>query len=443
MQIEQQIAEIQNVVDDVLKMATAKGATQAEASMSKVQGIAVSSRMKEVENVEFTNDGGLGISVYVGKHKGSASTADLSKQALALTVEKAIDIARYTSEDPCTGLADAELMATEFPDLDLYHPQELDPQQAMRLAIETETAALDYDPRIVNSDGASYNANHGMRVYGNTHGINAGYPSTRYSLSCMMIGAQDDDMQRDYAYTVSRRPDGLDTPVSVGHEASKATVARLGAQKINTANVPVIMQKDVASSLFGHYVSAISGGSLYRRSSFLLDKLGEQIFPQWLNIQEKPGLKGGLASANFDAEGVATKEATMVDQGRLAQYLFTTYSSRKMNTQSTGHAGGIHNWIVGDTGHTDAQLLKEMDTGLLVTELMGQGVSTVTGDYSRGAAGFWVENGIIQYPVHEITIAGNLKDMFANIRAIGSERDVRGGVQTGSVLIDNMKVAGN
>lgn len=443
MQIEQQIAEIQNVVDDVLKMATSKGATQAEASMSKVQGIAVSSRMKEVENVEFTNDGGLGISVYVGKHKGSASTADLSPQALALTVEKAIDIARYTSEDPCTGLADAELMATEFPDLDLYHPQELDPQHAMQLAIETEAAALDYDPRIINSDGASYNANHGMRVYGNTHGINAGYPSTRYSLSCMMIGAQGDDMQRDYAYTISRKPDGLDAATKIGHEASEATIARLGAQKINTANVPVIMQKDVASSLFGHYVGAISGGSLYRRSSFLLDKLGEQIFPQWLNIEEKPRLKGGLASANFDAEGVATHDATVVDQGRLAQYLFTTYSSRKMNTQSTGHAGGIHNWIVGDTGHTDAQLLKEMDTGLLVTELMGQGVSTVTGDYSRGAAGFWVENGVIQYPVHEITIAGNLKDMFANIRAIGSDRDVRGGVQTGSVLIDNMKIAGN
>ncbi|WP_218354338.1 metalloprotease PmbA [Alteromonas lipotrueiana] len=443
MQIEQQIAEIQNVVDDVLKMATSKGATQAEASMSKVQGIAVSSRMKEVENVEFTNDGGLGISVYVGKHKGSASTADLSPQALALTVEKAIDIARYTSEDPCTGLADAELMATEFPDLDLYHPQELDPQHAMQLAIETEAAALDYDPRIINSDGASYNANHGMRVYGNTHGINAGYPSTRYSLSCMMIGAQSDDMQRDYAYTISRKPDGLDAATKIGREASEATIARLGAQKINTANVPVIMQKDVASSLFGHYVGAISGGSLYRRSSFLLDKLGEQIFPQWLNIEEKPRLKGGLASANFDAEGVATHDATVVDQGCLAQYLFTTYSSRKMNTQSTGHAGGIHNWIVGDTGHTDAQLLKEMDTGLLVTELMGQGVSTVTGDYSRGAAGFWVENGVIQYPVHEITIAGNLKDMFANIRAIGSDRDVRGGVQTGSVLIDNMKIAGN
>ncbi len=443
MQIEQQIAEIQNVVDDVLKMAVGKGATQAEASMSKVQGIAVSSRMKEVENVEFTNDGGLGISVYVGKHKGSASTADLSTQALALTVEKAIDIARYTSEDPCTGLADEQLMATEFPDLELYHPQDLDPQHAMRVAIDAETAALEYDPRIVNSDGASYNANLGMRVYGNTHGINAGYPSSRYSLSCMMIGAQGDDMQRDYAYTVSRKPDGLKAAAEVGSEASEATVSRLGAQKINTANVPVLLHKDVASSLFGHYVSAISGGSLYRRSSFLLDKLGEQIFPEWLNIEEKPRLKGGLASSNFDAEGVVTRDLNVVENGRLAHYLFTTYSSRKMGTTSTGHAGGIHNWIIGDTGHSDADLLQEMGTGLLVTELMGQGVSVVTGDYSRGAAGFWVENGIIQYPVHEITIAGNLKQMYANIRAIGRERDVRGGVQTGSVLIDNMKIAGN
>ena len=282
-----------------------------------------------------------------------------------------------------------------------------------------------------------------MRVYGNTHGINAGYPSSRYSLSCMMIGAQGDDMQRDYAYTVSRKPDGLKAAAEVGREASEATVSRLGAQKINTANVPVLLHKDVASSLFGHYVSAISGGSLYRRSSFLLDKLGEQIFPEWLNIEEKPRLKGGLASSNFDAEGVATRDLNVVENGRLAHYLFTTYSSRKMGTTSTGHAGGIHNWIIGDTGHSDADLLQEMGTGLLVTELMGQGVSVVTGDYSRGAAGFWVENGIIQYPVHEITIAGNLKQMYANIRAIGRERDVRGGVQTGSVLIDNMKIAGN
>ena len=443
MQIDQQIAEIQNIVDDVLTMAKAKGATQAEASMSKVQGIAVSSRMKEVENVEFTNDGGLGISVYVGKHKGSASTADLSKDALALTVEKAIDIARYTSEDPCTGLADAELMATSFPDLELYHPQELDPQRAMQIAIEAETAALDFDTRVVNSDGANYNANHGMRVYGNTHGINAGYPSSRYSLSCMTIAAEDDDMQRDYAYTVSRRPDGLKSAVSVGEEAADNTVSRLGSRKINTANVPVLLHKDVASSLFGHYVSAISGGNLYRRSSFLLDKLGAQVFPKWLNIEELPHLKGGLASSNFDAEGVATRDLQVVEDGKLAHYLYTTYSARKMKKTPTGHAGGIHNWVVGHTGHDDKALLEEMGTGLLVTELMGQGVSVVTGDYSRGAAGYWVENGVIQYPVHEVTIAGNLKDMFANIRAIGKERDVRGGVQTGSVLIDNMKVAGS
>lgn len=443
MQIEKQIAEIQNVVDDVLKMALKKGATQAEASMSKVQGIAVSSRMCDVENVEFNNDGGLGISVYVGKHKGSASTADLSKEALALTVEKAVDIARYTSEDPCTGLADKELIATEFPDLELYHPIELDPQKGIEIAIEAERAAMAYDKRITNSDGASYNANLGMRVYGNTHGINAGYPSSRYSVSCMMIGSENGDMQRDYAYTVNRQAHLLKPAAEVGREAAEATVARLGARKIATGKVPVMLHKDVASSLFGHYVSAISGGSLYRRSSFLLDKLGEQVFPQWLNIEEKPHLKSGLASSSFDAEGVATHDMTIVESGCLSHYLYTTYSARKLGVISNGHAGGIHNWIVGDTGQSDAEMLKEMGTGLLVTELMGQGVNTVTGDYSRGAAGFWVENGIIQYPVHEVTIAGNLKDMFMNIAAIGAERELRGGVQTGSVLIGEMRIAGS
>lgn len=443
MQIEQQLSEIQNVVDDVLKMALSKGATQAEASMSKVQGIAVSSRMQEVENVEFTNDGGLGISVYVGKRKGSASTADLSKAALSLAVEKAVDIARYTSEDPCTGLADAELIATEFPDLELYHPQELDTEKAIKTTLETEAAAMNYDSRITNSDGASYNANLGMRVYGNTHGINAGYPSSRYSLSCMVIGSQENDMQRDYAYTVNRQADLLKSATFVGEEAAKATVERLGARKINTANVPVLFHKDLASSLFGHYVGAISGGSLYRRSSFLLDSLGKQVFPEWLNIEERPLIKAGLASSSFDNEGVSCSDMTIVDGGQLATYLYTTYSARKLNTVSNGHAGGIHNWLVGDTGHSDADLLKEMGTGLFVTELMGQGVNIVTGDYSRGAAGFWVENGIIQYPVHEITIAGDLRDMFRNIVAIGKDKDVRGSVQTGSVLVNEMKIAGN
>ncbi len=443
MQIDQQLVDIQNVVDDVLKLALKKGATQAEASMSKVQGIAVSSRMQEVENVEFTNDGGLGISVYVGKCKGSASTADLSKEALTLAVEKAVDIARYTSEDPCTGLADAELIATEFPDLDLYHPQVLDTEKAIKTAIETEAAAMSYDNRITNSDGASYNANLGMRVYGNTHGINAGYPSSRYSLSCMVIGVEGDDMQRDYASTVNRKANLLNTAQAVGEEAARATVERLGARKINTANVPIILHKDIASSLFGHYVGAISGGSLYRRSSFLLDSLGQQIFPEWLNIEERPFIKNGLASSSFDNEGVATRDMTIVEGGKLSTYLYTTYSARKLNTKSNGHAGGIHNWIVGDTGHSDAELLKEMGTGLFVTELMGQGVNIVTGDYSRGAAGFWVENGEIQYPVHEVTIAGNLRDMFAGVTAIGRDKDVRGSVQTGSILIDNMKIAGS
>lgn len=443
MQIEQQLSDVQNVVDDVLKLAIKKGATQAEASMSKVQGIAVSSRMKDVENVEFTNDGGLGISVYVGKRKGSASTADLSPEALTLAVEKAVDIAKYTSEDPCTGLADKELIATEFPDLDLYHPEVLDTQKGIELAIEAESAALAYDARITNSDGASYNANLGMRVYGNTHGINAGYPSSRYSLSCMVIGAEGDDMQRDYAYTVNRKANLLKSAALVGEEAAQATVERLGARKINTATVPVILNKDIASSLFGHYVGAISGGSLYRRSSFLLDKLGTQVFPEWLNIQERPFIKAGLASSSFDNEGVATRDMTIVEAGKLSTYLYTTYSGRKLNETSTGHAGGIHNWLVNDTGHSDKDLLKEMGTGLLVTELMGQGVNIVTGDYSRGAAGFWVENGEIQYPVHEITIAGNLADMFANIAAIGNERDVRGSVQTGSILLNEMKIAGS
>lgn len=443
MQIEQQLAEIQNVVDDVLKLALSKGATQAEASMSKVEGIAVSSRMQEVENVEFTNDGGLGISVYVGKRKGSASTADLSQKALTLAVEKAVDIARYTSEDPCTGLADAELIATEFPDLALFHPEVLDTEKAIQTTIATEAAAMSYDKRITNSDGASYNANLGMRVYGNTHGINAGYPSSRYSLSCMVIGAQDDDMQRDYAYTVNRRAALLDSAQQVGEDAAKATVERLGARKINTANVPVILHKDIASSLFGHYVGAISGGSLYRRSSFLLDSLDKQVFPEWLNIEERPLIQSGLASSSFDNEGVATQDMTIVEAGRLSTYLYTSYSARKLNTKTNGHAGGIHNWIIGDTGHSDADLLKEMGTGLLVTELMGQGVNIVTGDYSRGAAGFWVENGVIQYPVHEVTIAGNLRDMFNGIVAIGAQKDARGSVQTGSVLINQMKIAGS
>ncbi|MBT1451250.1 metalloprotease PmbA [Glaciecola sp. XM2] len=443
MQVEQQLSEIQNVVDETLALAKKLGATAAEASMSKVQGISVTSRMQEVETVEFTNDGGLGVCVFVGKKKGNASTADLSPDALRLTVEKAIEIAKYTSEDDCSGLADKDMIAQDIPDLDLYHPQDLDAEFALEQALAAEKAGLESDKRIVNSDGGSYNANLGVRVYGNTQGINAGYPSSRFSLSCVLIAQQGDDMQRDYAYTVSREANKLDHAEHVGKLAAEHTVSRLGARKINTAKVPVLFHRDIASGLFGHFVSAVSGGSLYRKSSFLLDSINTQVFPDWLTIEERPHLARGLASSPFDNEGVRTTDMDIIKNGMLEHYLLTSYSARKLGLTTNGHAGGIHNCIVSDTGHSDEALLREMGTGLIVTELMGQGVNIVNGDYSRGAAGFWVENGVIQYPVHEITIAGNLKEMFMNIVAIGKTREVRGALQTGSVLVSEMQVAGS
>ncbi|MGJ8680132.1 metalloprotease PmbA [Paraglaciecola sp.] len=441
--MQQQLSEIQNIVEDVLSLAKEKGATQAEASMSKVQGIAVSSRLKEVETVEFTNDGGLGITVYQGKKKGSASTADLSPGALKLTVEKAIEIAKYTSEDDCSGLADKALMAFDYPDLDLFHPTELDTELAIQQVIAAEASALDVDPRINNSDGASYNANIGTKVYGNSHGFNAGYNSSRYSLSCVVIGEQDGDMQRDYAYSVNRNAQLLDSPQKIGRDAAQCTLDRLGARKVKTCKVPVLFHREIASGLFGHFINAISGGSLYRKSSFLLDHLDKQVLPNWFDISERPHILSGLASSPFDHEGVITQDREIVTGGILNQYLLTSYSARKLKMQTTGHAGGIHNWFIKNTGDSDQAMLKKLGTGLLVTELMGQGVNIVTGDYSRGAAGFWVENGEIQYPVHEITIAGNLADMLKNIVAIGEIPETRGSVQTGSVLIESMQVAGD
>jgi PmbA protein len=441
--MQQQLTEIQNIVEDVLKLAKQHGATAAEASMSKVQGIAVSSRLKEVETVEFTNDGGLGITVYHGQKKGSASTADLSPQALRLTVEKAIEIAKHTNEDPYSGLADLGLMAFDYPELELYHPQELDTEHAIKQVIAAEEAALNVDKRITNSDGASYNANIGTKVYGNSHGLNAGYHSSRYSMSCVVIGEQNGDMQRDYSYSVNRDALLLDDPAQIGREAAEFTLARLGARKIKTAKMPVLFHRDIASGLFGHLVSAISGGNLYRKSSFLLDKLGQQVLPSWFAISEKPHVKRGLASSPFDGEGVITKDAEIITDGRLNQYLLTSYAARKMGMTTTGHAGGIHNWYIKNSGENDQQMLAKLGTGLLVTELMGQGVNIVTGDYSRGAAGFWVENGVIQYPVHEITIAGNLSDMLMNIVAVGAVTETRGAIQSGSVLIDTLQVSGN
>ncbi|MAD88684.1 MAG: metalloprotease PmbA [Pseudoalteromonas shioyasakiensis] len=437
-----QIDEVKQAVSEALAHATKLGATAAEAAMSSTSGLSVSTRMGEVETIEFNQDGGLGISVYVGNHKGSASTADLSPKALRSVVEKAIDIAKFTSDDPCNGVADKALLEMSPPDLDLYHPWEVTPEQGVEFCIEAEKAALEFDERIVNSDGASFSSHEGLRVYGNTHGFLAGFPRTRHSLSTMVIGQDGEQMQRDHAYTLSREQSGLKSAQSVGLEAAESTIARLNSRKIATMKTPVVFRADVANSLFGHLVSAIGGGALYRKSSFLLDSLGQQIFNSKVNVSERPHLLKGLASSPFDSEGVKTIDREIIHGGELQTYLLASYAARKMGMTATGHAGGIHNWLVQQTHDDLKAVLKEMGTGLLVTELMGQGVNTVTGDYSRGAAGFWVEQGEIQYPVSEITIAGNLKDMFMGMQAVGGDIEARGSVQTGSILIESMQVAG-
>lgn len=439
----QEIAEVKAAVSQVLAHAKQLGASSAEASMNRTRGLSVETRHGEVETVEFNQDGGLGISVYVGKRKGSASTADLSPAALKRTVEAAIDIARYTSEDPCAGVADAEWLEFTPPDLDLFHPADVSTAEAIARCVAAEEAAFAVDARITNSDGASFSSHQGLKVYGNSHGQLVGYPSSRHSLSCSVIGEAGDDMQRDYSYTVGRRIEDLAAAEQIGREAAIETVSRLNSRKLDTQKVPVIFRADIASSLFGHLVSAISGGSIYRKSSFLLDRVGSQVLPSNISILEQPHLLRGLASTPFDGEGVKAHEREIVTGGVLNTYLTTSYSGRKLGMPSTGHAGGIHNWLVSHSDADLAQLLRDMGTGLLVTELMGQGVNGVTGDYSRGAAGFWVQNGEIQYPVSEITIAGNLKDMLMGIAAVGRDVDRRGGVLTGSVLLSHMQIAGN
>lgn len=438
-----QISQVKDAVAEVLEHAKKLGATGAEAAMSSTSGLSVSTRMGEVETIEFNQDGGLGISVYVGNHKGSASTADLNPKTLRTVVEKAIDIAKFTSDDPHNGVADKELLEFAPLDLDLYHPWDVSPEQGIELCHSAEQAALNADERIVNSDGASFSSHQGLRVYGNSHGLIAGYPRTRHSISTMVIGKDGEQMQRDSAYTVSREQSGLKDAAAVGLEAANETLAKLNSQKLGTMKVPVIFRADIANSLFGHLVSAIGGGALYRKSSFLMDSLGTKVFSDCVNIAERPHLLKGLASTPFDSEGVKTIDREIIQGGELQTYLLASYAARKMNMAPTGHAGGIHNWLVEQTHQDLAQLLNTMGTGLLVTELMGQGVNTVTGDYSRGAAGFWVENREIQYPVSEITIAGKLQDMFKAIVGLGGDIERRGGIQTGSVLIEEMQIAGS
>ena len=434
---------LRDAVSFAIETAQKAGAT-AEVGVTKVSGLSVSTRLQEIENVEFTNDGALGISVYLGQQKGNASTSDLSEEAIKNTVEAALAIAKYTSSDDCTGLADKELMAFEAPDLALYHGASVDVEQATKLALEAEKSALEYDAKIVNSNGASFNSHTGVRVYGNTHGMLQSYLSSRYSLSCSVIGGELDQLENDYEYTVSREFDALSPADWVGQNCAKKVIARLNPQKLTTREVPVIFLNDVATGLISHLTGAISGGSLYRKSSFLLDHLGKQVLPDWFQISERPHLLKRLASTPFDSEGVRTQDLEIIQDGVLQTYLLTSYSGRKMGMQSTGHAGGIHNWLVKPnlTGGLTA-LLRQMGTGLLVTDVMGQGVNIVTGDYSRGAAGFWVENGEIQYPVAEITIAGQLQDMLKNIVAVADDVEHRSNIQTGSILLDKMKISGN
>ncbi|MFG0773799.1 metalloprotease PmbA [Vibrio plantisponsor] len=446
MDVKQQVAmqrtELEAAVAKALEMASAS-ADAAEVAITKSTGLSVSTRMCEVENVEFNSDGALGITVYRGQRKGSASTSDLSEKAIQQTVMAALDIAKYTSEDPFAGPAPKELMVKEIPDLDLFHPNAIDPDSAAKIAIAAEQAALNVSDRIKQSDGASYDSHYGVKVYGNSHGLLGSYASSRHSISCCVIGeGKNGEMERDYSYTVARHCDDLWSPEVVGKDAAEKTVSRLDAQKLKTGKFPVMFAADVATGLLGHLVMAISGGNLYRKSSFLLDHLGKQILPSWFNVSERPHILRGLASSPFDSEGVRTVDTEIITDGVLSTYLLTSYAARKMGMTPTGHAGGIHNCFVKSTGQNFEQMLKELGTGLLVTEVMGQGVNVVTGDYSRGAAGFWVENGVIQYPVSEITIAGNLKDMFNQIVAVGSDVETRSQIQTGSILLESMKVAG-
>ncbi|EUD05402.1 MULTISPECIES: metalloprotease PmbA [Providencia] len=440
-QVAEQRKQLEQAVAHALEFAKSR-CDGAEVAVNKSTGISVSTRQGDVENVEFNSDGALGITVYHKQRKGSASSTDLSAEAIERTVQAAIDIANYTSEDPCAGPAEESLLAFDAPDLNLFQATELSPEEAIKLASIAEMTALNADSRIVNTEGGSFNGHYGIRVFGNSLGLLKSYSSSRYSMSSCVIAEQNGEMERDYAYTIARSMQALKSPEWVGQECARRTLSRLSPRKLPTMKAPVIFASEVATGLFGHLVGAISGSSIYRKSSFLMDSLGKQILPTWLTINEQPHLMGGLASSPFDSEGVRTTERNIVENGVLQTWLMTSYSARKLGLQSTGHAGGIHNWRIEGQGLSFDALLKQMGTGLVVTELMGQGVSGITGDYSRGASGFWVENGEIQYPVSEITIAGNLKDMWMNMVTIADDIETRSNIQCGSVLIPEMSIAG-
>lgn len=433
---------LRNIAQDMLDYAKQRGASAASADVSVGFGQSVTVRHGEVETIEYNRDKGLSVTVYLGQQRGNASTSDFSPQAVRDTVDAALSIARYTAKDDCSGLPDEDMLAREYPDMDLYHPWDLPVDAAIELAKRCEQAALDADKRISNSEGATVNLHEAQFITANSLGFIGGFPTSRHSLSCAVIAGEDDAMERDYWYAVARDARDMMDAQQVGRIAAERTVRRLNARQIATTQVPVLFEAPIASGLLGSFVGAVSGGSLYRKSSFLLDQMDKQIFSPHINISDVPDIRKGLASSPFDDEGVRTQRRNIVENGVLRGYFLGSYSARKLGMRTTGNAGGNHNLIL-QSGELDFNgLLKQMGRGLLVTELLGQGVNQVTGDYSRGAAGFWVENGEIQYPVQEITIAGNLKDMFRNIVAVGNDVLVQGSRQCGSILVEGMTIAG-
>ena len=435
---------LQDVAGFTLEEARRQGASQYEVDVSLSQGLGTTVRLGEVDTIEYQRDRGLAVTVYFGKRKGSASTADLGREAVRATVAKACTIARYTAEDPYAGLLEPEYLARDIPDLDLDHPWGLAAEEAIEIARRCEQAGRGTDARITNSEGASVSSQRHTGVYGNSLGFLAGFAGTSHSVSCSLITQDGDQMQRDYWFSTARDPVELEDAQSVGATAARRALARLGARRLTTRKAPVVFSPDMARGLYRHFIGAIRGPSQYRKASFLLNAAGEQVFPTFVQMHERPHIPKGLASAAFDDEGGATRDRDLIEGGILQGYVLGSYSARRLGLKPTGNAGGVHNLVVqasGDSPGYDA-LLRRMGSGLLVTELMGQGVNGVTGDYSRGASGFWIEDGAVAYPVHEVTIAGNLRDIYRNIVALGSDFDSRGSIRCGSVLIGEMTIAG-
>lgn len=441
-ELEKSTKELKGLMHTVLALAKQEGATDAAVAVNNDRGFSVDVRMGQVETVAFSEDKGIGLTVYIGQRKGSASSTDTTLGALTTMVQAACDIARVSAEDPCFGLADKDLMVKEHVDLDLYHPWDITPQQAIDIALACETYALSVDKRITNSDGVSVSSYESHHAYANTHGAETLTHYTRHSISCSLIAAEGEEMQRDYEYSTARHPSDLKDVQWIAHEAASRALNRLGARQIKTQVCPVLFSSRISGGLIASFINAISGSNLYRKNSFLLNSVGQKIFPDFVHIYEQPRLPGALGSAAFDAEGVPTRNNVFVQNGILKQYVLGSYSARKMGLQTTANSDGVHNLTVDATADDLESLLTTMDTGLLVTELMGQGVNGITGDYSRGASGYWVEGGVIQYPVDEVTIAGNLKDMFQSIRAIGRDINPNYSTRCGSILIDKMTVAG-